>query len=217
MQIDVWSDVVCPFCYIGKAALDAAVAQTGARVTIVHRAFRLQPGEKPVPVSDMLARKYGLTGAAAQASQQRVTDMAARVGLEFHLDGTVIGDTIDAHRLLALAGEKGMQGILLERLYRAYFTERLPIFDRETLLSLGEAAGLARPDMEAALVSPAIEARVVADQQQAQGYGIGGVPFFAFDGRYAVSGAQPVEAFVQALQASGAVADGVACSVDGCA
>jgi len=216
MQIDVWSDVVCPFCYIGKAALDRAIAQTGAQVTVVHRAFRLQPGEKPVPVSDMLARKYGLTGAAAQASQQRVIDMAAQLGLEFHLDGTLIGDTVDAHKLLALAGEKGVQRPLLERLYSAYFTKRLPIFDRETLLSLGEESGLKRADMDAALASPAIEARVAADQQQAQGYGIRGVPFFVFDGKYAVSGAQPVEAFVQALQTSGAISDGAACDVNGC-
>jgi len=216
MRIDVWSDVVCPFCYIGKAALDQAVAQTGAKVEIVHRAFRLQPGEKPEPVSEMLARKYGLTGAAAEASQQRVTAIAAQVGLDFHLDGTMIGDTVDAHKLLALAGEKGVQAALLERLYRAYFTEGQPIFDRDTLLSLGEESGLVRADMDAALASPAVEAAVVADQQQAQGHGVRGVPFFVFDGRYAVSGAQPVETFVQALQASGAVTDGAACSVDGC-
>ena len=220
MRIEIWSDVVCPFCYIGKASLDQALAQSGVEAEIVHRAFRLQPGQSPVPVADMLAQKYGLTGAAAQASQKRVVDMAAAVGLDFHLDGTVIGDTVDAHKLLILAGDKGVQADLLDRLYRAYFSEGQAIFDRETLLALGEASGLARDDMTAALASTVLEGQVVADQQQAKAYGVQGVPFVVIDNKYAVSGAQPPEAFVQALAAAAAEAvqapAGEVCGIDGC-
>ena len=219
MKIEIWSDVVCPFCYIGKASLEQALAQSGTEAEIVHRAFRLQPGQALVPVADMLAQKYGLTGAAALASQQRVVDMAASFGLDFHLAGTVIGDTLEAHKLLILAGEKGVQQALLDRLYRAYFVETLPIFARDTLLALGEEAGLDRADMTAALASDALTTQVAADQQQANAHGVRGVPFAVIDGTYAVSGAQPPQAFLQAFaaaaQAAG-MAEGAACGVDGC-
>ena len=220
MKIEIWSDVVCPFCYIGKASLEQALAQSGAEAEVIHRSFRLQPGQTPVPVADMLAQKYGLTGAAAEASQKRVIDMAASFGLDFHLAGTVIGDTLDAHKLLVLAGEKGVQQDLLDRLYRAYFIETQPIFNRETLLSLGAESGLVRGDMEAALASDALAGQVVADQQQANAYGVRGVPFAVIDGKYAISGAQPPQAFLQAFDAAKKDAAealaGDVCGVDGC-
>ncbi len=220
MKIEVWSDVVCPFCYIGKASLEQALAESGAEAEVIHRSFRLQPGLAPMPVDEMLAQKYGLTGAAAEASQKRVTDMAASFGLDFHLAGTVIGDTLDAHKLLALASEKGVQQAVLDRLYRAYFIESRKIFDRETLLALAEEAGLKRNDMEAALASQTYEGQVVADQQQASAYGVRGVPFAVIDGKYAVSGAQPPQAFRQAFEAAAKDAAeapvGEVCTPDGC-
>jgi predicted DsbA family dithiol-disulfide isomerase len=144
--------------------------------------------------------------------------MAAQVGLDFHLDGTRIGDTFDAHRLLALAADKGVD--LLTPLYRAYFTDGVDIFDRDALLGLGEAAGLTRADMDAALRSDAIAARVSADETRARQIGVQGVPFFVIDERYGLSGAQPVAAFAEALRQIRAESPpdpaGAVCGPDGC-
>lgn len=221
MKIEIWSDVICPFCYIGKAQLEAALAEIGAEADIEHRAFRLSPDEAVAPVEAVLARKYGMAPAQVEASQRNVEAMAAQAGLEFHLGGTFSGDTTDAHKLLLLAADKGVQATLLDRLYRAYFTERHNIFDRDILLGFAEEAGLDRADAEAALDSFALEARVVADQRTAQGFGVNGVPFVVIDRKFGVSGAQGMPAFIQALQAAIAdapkpeIADGDACGVDG--
>lgn len=214
MRIEIWSDVVCPFCYIGKASLDAALKDTGIDADIVHRAFRLQPGSTPEPVEDMLARKYGLKGEAAQVQQKRVVDMAAQVGLDFHLDGTLIGDTRDAHALLALAADKGVD--LLTPLYRAYFTEGRNVFDRDVLLSIGEDSGLTPADMQAALTSTDVAARITADEQTARRNGVQGVPFFVIDGRLAVSGAQPPAVFADALRQAAPELTGPVCGPEGC-
>lgn len=221
MKIEIWSDVICPFCYIGKAQLEAALAQLGADAEIEHRAFRLSPGESVAPVEAVLARKYGRTPQQIQEMQRGVEAMAAQAGLEFHLGGTFSGDTTDAHKLLLLAADKGAQTALLNRLYRAYFTEQRNIFDRDTLLGFAEEAGLDRAEAESALESPVLAARVAADQRTAQGFGVNGVPFVVIDRKIGVSGAQGTPAFVQALQAAVADAprpvasDGDACGVDG--
>jgi predicted DsbA family dithiol-disulfide isomerase len=221
MRIDIWSDIVCPFCAIGKAALDQAVAQTGAKVEIVHHAFRLQPDAAPEPVETLLARKYGLRGAQADAQQKRVTAMAAQVGLDFQLSGTFIGDTRDAHVLLALAAEKGVQIQLLNNLYAAYFEKSKNIFERETLLVIGEESGLTRLDMATALTDSGLNAKVAQDEQLARANGVNGVPFFVFDERYALSGAQPVATFAAALRQiqaeTQAEPSGAVCGPDGCA
>jgi predicted DsbA family dithiol-disulfide isomerase len=222
MKIEIWSDVICPFCYIGKAQLEAALAQTGVEAEIEHRAFRLSPGEVVAPVEAVLARKYGMTPAQVEASQRNVEAMAAQAGLEFHLGGTFSGDTTAAHKLLLLAADKGVQAELLDRLYRAYFTERGNIFDIDKLLGFAVEAGLDRAEADAALDSFTLEARVAADQRTAQNFGVRGVPFVIIDRKIGVSGAQGTPAFIQALQA--AIADapgpetlgGDACDVNGC-
>lgn len=219
MNIDIWSDVVCPFCYIGKANLEAALAEAGVTADIHHKAFRLQPGQAPMRVDDMLAKKYGLTGANAEAQQKRVTDMAREAGLEFHLGGTFIGDTTDAHRLIKFAAAQGQEAAMLDRLYRAYFTERKDVLGRDSLLDLARDIGLDRDAAQAALESDAFAAEVLADQRFADSLQIRGVPFVVIDGKYAVSGAQPPAAFLQAIRAAApltAVAEGDACGIDGC-
>ncbi len=232
MKIDIWSDVICPFCYIGKANLEQALTQTlaqsGAEAEITHHAFRLMPDEPVVPVDQMLARKYGLTPAQVKSNQAQVEATAAQAGLEFHLTGTYGGDTTDAHRLIALAADKGLQATMVERLYRAYFTETQDIFDRNVLRTLGAETGLSDADMDVAFASVAIDANILADQKQAQMMDVRGVPFVVIDGKYAVSGAQPVQTFVQALQTAAAEAlksapvaspgtvDGQVCDIDGC-
>ncbi|MBW8879834.1 MAG: DsbA family oxidoreductase [Asticcacaulis sp.] len=219
MRIDIWSDVICPFCYIGKANLETALAEAGVQAELVHHAFRLMPGDAPYPVEQMFARRYGQGPAQAAQSLRNVEATAARSGLEFHLDGTLCGDTTDAHKLLALAADKGLQITVLERFYRAYFTENRNVFDREVLMDLGSEAGLDRDDMLAAFASPDLAARVEADQQQAQSLNVRGVPFFVIGNRIAVSGAQPPSAFSEALKfvaAADAPQEGQTCGPDSC-
>ncbi len=222
MKIEIWSDVICPFCYIGKANLEQALAQIGGEADIVHRAFRLSPGEPVIPTDQMLSRKYGLTTQQVTANQASLEARAAEAGLEFHLSGTLAGDTTDAHRLIALAAGKGKQAEAIEHLYRAYFTDGRNIFDRAVLHEIGAEIGLTATDIDAAFTSSEIDMQIALDQRQAQSIGVRGVPFVVVDGKYAVSGAQPVAAFVQTFQAAAAeaaknpVIAGDACGIDGC-
>ncbi len=222
MKIEIWSDVICPFCYIGKANLEQALAQVGGEADIIHRAFRLSPGQAVIPTDRMLQQKYGLNPQQVTANQAQVTATAAAAGLEFHLGGTLAGDTTDAHRLIALAAGKGRQAEAVTALYRAYFTDGRNIFDRAVLHEIGGQLGLTAADIDAAFTSSEIDMQIALDQRQAQQIGVRGVPFVVVDGKYAVSGAQPVAAFVQTLQAAAAeaaknpVIAGDACSIDGC-
>ncbi len=228
MNIEIWSDVICPFCYIGKTHLETALRALpdGTDVTVHHRAFRLMPGEAPYPVEQMFAKRYGQSPAQAQASLRNVEGMAAQAGLEFHLTGTWAGDTADAHVLLAQAADKGVEADLLNRLYRAYFTEGRSVFDRQSLMALGEEVGLVPDEMQAALESPERRAQVTADQRRAEMMRVRGVPFVLIDGQFAVSGAQPPQAFLQALEAALKATPVIAeaqtseesiCGPDGCA
>ncbi|MDV6332222.1 DsbA family oxidoreductase [Asticcacaulis sp. 201] len=223
MKIEIWSDVICPFCYIGKAELETALAQWGGEAEISHRAFRLSPGEAPTPVEQMLGRKYGLTPDQVKANLANVEAHAARAGLEFHLAGTIAGDTTDAHRLIALAATHSRQADAVAALYRAYFTDGRNILDRAVLYQIGAEIGLEAADIDAAFTSSDIDMSIALDQRQAQAYGVRGVPFVVVDGKFAVSGAQPVQAFLQTLQAAAAeaektavIGEGEVCGVDGC-
>jgi predicted DsbA family dithiol-disulfide isomerase len=222
MHIEIWSDVICPFCYIGKTQLEAALKETGVTAHVEHRAFRLMPGDAVTPVEEMFAKKYGQTPQQAEASMRNVEATAANEGLEFHIAGTLTGDTLDAHKLLILAGDKGVQPQVLNRLYRAYFTETRNVFNRESLLDLAAEAGLDRAEAEHALDSAELAARVAADQRTAQTFGVRGVPFVVIDRKFAVSGAQGKANFIKALQAAIAETpvvvdnDGAACDINGC-
>jgi predicted DsbA family dithiol-disulfide isomerase len=222
MHIEIWSDVICPFCYIGKTQLEAALKETGAEARIEHRAFRLMPGDAVAPVEEMFAKKYGQSPQQAEASMRNVEATAASEGLEFHIAGTLTGDTLDAHKLLILAGDKGVQPQVLNRLYRAYFTETRNVFDRGALLDLAVEAGLDRGEAADALDSAELAARVAADQRKARNFGVRGVPFVVIDRKFAVSGAQGKANFVKALQAAIAETpvvvgdDGAACGINGC-
>lgn len=222
MHIEIWSDVICPFCYIGKTQLDAALKDIGVTAKIEHRAFRLMPGDAVAPVEEMFAKKYGQSPQQAQATMRNVEATAANEGLEFHIAGTLTGDTLDAHKLLLLAGDKGVQPQVLNRLYRAYFTEARNVFNRDALLDLAVDAGLDRTEAGQALDSAELAARVAADQRTAQTFGVRGVPFVVIDRKFAVSGAQGKANFVKALQAAIAETpavvegDGAACDINGC-
>lgn len=207
MEIEVWSDVVCPWCYIGRRRLQQALAQRGdlGDVTIRHRAFQLQPDApkgEAVPTAEHLAAKYGVSPQEAQAMQDNVTAVARSVGLEYHLDQTLSGNTEDAHRLLLWAGDTGGQDELLERMYAAYFTEGRSLFGREELLEVVTEAGLDAAAAAVVLDSDQYRDSVGSDAALAGELGANGVPFFVFDMRYGIAGAQPLEVFTRTLDAA---------------
>lgn len=205
MLIEIWSDVVCPWCYIGKRRFEAALAQFAHRdaVAVVWRSFELDPQAPRVvegSLNEMLAGKLGVSTAEAAEMNQRVTGLAAAEGLEYRLDRARPGNSFDAHRLIHLAAAHGRQADAKERLLRAYFTEGLPIGDHDTLAALGAELGLPGDEVRAMLAGDAYAADVRADERRAAGFGIGGVPFFVFGERYGISGAQPAALFLDGLR-----------------
>jgi predicted DsbA family dithiol-disulfide isomerase len=204
MQIDIWSDIVCPWCYVGKRRFESALAafDRSGQVTVSHRSFQLDPASPRGQTTDrrqMLHRKYGWSDAQASEMDARMVHLAAIEGLDYHLDGGVTGNTLDAHQIVHLARARGRQEAAIERLYRAHFTEQRSIFDRDSLVALAADAGLDADEARRVLQEDAYAAAVAADVDEARRLGITGVPFFVLDGKYGVSGAQPVDTFLAAL------------------
>ncbi len=205
MNVEIWSDVVCPWCYLGMRRFERAAAAFGraGEVTVTYRSFELDPGapaQRTGTHAEHLARKYGMTIEQAEESGRQMTQRAAAEGLEFRFDLMRGGSTFDAHRLLHLARDHGLQPQLKERLMRATFTEGSPVSDRDSLVRLATEAGLPAAKAAAVLDGDAYAEAVRADEQQAARYGITGVPFFVADGKFAVGGAQPPEVLLQLLQ-----------------
>ncbi|MGU7782402.1 DsbA family oxidoreductase [Burkholderia sp. PU8-34] len=226
LTVEIWSDLICPWCWIGKRRFDEALAAFAHadRVDVVLRAYRLMPGQPVEPVEAMLGSKYRLAPAQVDQMLRQVTDAAASVGLHYDLPGTLVGDTLDGHRLVKFAETTGRAHALTERLYRAYFSEHGSLFDHGALADFAVDAGLERAAAEAVLRSDAYRDDVEADIERAAQIGGRGVPLFVFGSRYAVSGAQPADVFAQALEQAwqdGVVAiggdDAAACGPDGCA
>ncbi|MFM9367150.1 DsbA family oxidoreductase [Streptomyces sp. Da 82-17] len=230
MRVEIWSDIACPWCYIGKARFEQGLAAFAHRddVEVVHRSFELDPNRAKgdtAPVLDMLARKYGRTLDEARAMEQHVAENAHAEGLGYRTEGRDHGNTFDIHRLLHLAKARGRQDELLTLAYRANFAEERSVYDPEVLLALAVEAGLDEAEAKAVLADESAYADAVrADEREAAELGATGVPFFVLDRRYGVSGGQPAEVFTQALeQAWGdraplTVVDSgaAACGPDGC-
>ena len=198
MKVEIWSDVVCPWCYIGKRRFERALESFEHRdeVEVRWRSFELDPGapqESTGDPVDRLAGKYGMSREAALAAHARVTGLAEQEGLTYHLDRARHGNTRDAHRLLHLAAERGVQAALKERLMAAYFTDGQAIGDPDTLAAIASASGLDEAEARGVLNGDAYADAVTADEREAAELGISGVPFFVIDRRYGVSGAQPAE------------------------
>ena len=208
MLIEIWSDVVCPFCYIGKRRLEAALADFAHRdeVEVVYRSFELDPSAPEVgteSIGEALARKYGGGPEQAATMMDRVATMAGEVGLTFDYAHATHTRTLEAHRLLHLALDHGgpeLQRTLVEALMVAYFTQGRSMGDRGVLREVAVGAGLPADRVAGVLASEEYAEPVAADIEQARAYGISGVPFFVLDRRLGVSGAQPQEVFAQALQ-----------------
>jgi predicted DsbA family dithiol-disulfide isomerase len=200
LTVEIWSDVVCPWCYIGKRRFEAAIRQFDGEVKTVWRSFQLDPEaprEREHSAGEHLAAKYGMSIEQAEASHAQMTELAAQEGLEYHFERARGGNSFDAHRLIHLAAADGKQEEATERVFRAYFTEGVPIGDREALIELAAEMDI---DAREALDGDAYADAVRADEELAHRIGIRGVPFFVLDRRYGLSGAQPAEIIVQALE-----------------
>ncbi len=205
MQVEIWSDVVCPWCYLGKKRFERALASFEHRdeVQVVYRSFELDPAAQPgvtMPTVERLAQKYAMSPAQADQAQRQMEQRAAADGLTFRLAGLRSGSTRDAHRLLQLAKDAGLQGPLMERLHRAYFTEQESVFDHDSLTRLAVEAGLDRDDVAAVLASDRYADHVDTDEQMAHTLGTTGVPLFVVDRKYGISGAQPEQVIASVLE-----------------
>ena len=205
MHIDIWSDLVCPWCYLGKRRLEKALASFEGRgdVTIAHRSFQLDPTRPKGETTSrrtMLMAKYRLTEDRVREMDHNMETMAAAEGLEYHLtEKGQSGNTLDAHRLVHLAASHDREDQMLERLYKAYFTEQRSVFDVESLVSLAVEEGLDATEVREALESDRYLDAIRRDLEEARMLGVTGVPFFVIDGRYGISGAQATEVFTRAL------------------
>ena len=205
MKVEIWSDIVCPWCYIGKRRLEAALEEFehADQVEITWRSFELDPSAPAELEEDLvghLAQKYGQPRARAQAMIDQMTKAGADEGIEFRFDQARSGNTFLAHRLLRWASAEGQGGEFKERLMRAYFTEGVLPSDQEALVELAVEVGLNADRALAALADEATAEAVRADERAAREIGVRGVPFFVFDGAMAVSGAQPPEALLEVLE-----------------
>jgi predicted DsbA family dithiol-disulfide isomerase len=205
MQVEVWSDIVCPWCYLGRRNLDRAIASLpfGDEVEVTLRSFELDPTaaqDTTSPTVDLLASKYGMTRDGAEQAQRQMEQRAAQSGLSFRMSALRSGNTRAAHRLLHLAKERGLQPDLAEALHRAYFTEQRDIFDRTSLRAIATEAGLDDREVAGVLDGDRYDDAVAADEALARSFGANGVPFFVIDRRYGVEGAQPAEVLAEVLQ-----------------
>ncbi|OIN58481.1 DsbA family oxidoreductase [Arsenicibacter rosenii] len=205
MEVEIWSDVMCPFCYIGKRKFEQALSQFPQRdqVKITWKSFLLNPDMQTDPdktIHEYLAENKGWSVDQAKAIGAQVTEMAREVGLTYDFDRAVVANAINAHRVIQLAKTNGLGDAIEERLFRAYFTEGRNIDDFDTLIELATEIGLAKDDVEAVLTSDRFMEEVQREVYEAQQVGARGVPFFVLNRRYAVSGAQQTPTFLNALQ-----------------
>ena len=204
MKVEIWSDVVCPFCYIGKRKFEKALESFDAKekVEIEWKSFQLDPAMRFVPgqtVHEYLGRRKGVSEAQGKQMNDSMAAMAKEVGLEYNFDIAVISNTTNAHQVLHLAKKHRLQNEMKERLFKAYYTEGRNIGDLDTLVELGAEVGIPSTEIKDILTNNLFLTEVKHDQEEAAQVGVRGVPFFVFNNKYAVSGAQPTELFQQVL------------------
>ena len=228
MDVEIWSDIACPWCYVGKRRFEAALERFEHRdqVTVTWRSFELDPSapvEREGSGAEHLAAKYGTSLEQAQGMERKMTDTAAEEGLEFRFDRLRMGNTFDAHRVLHLAHEHGVQDAAKERFMRAYLTEGASMGDHATLRRLAGDVGLPEDEVIDVLASDRFADAVRADEQLAHGFGASAVPFFVVDRAVGATGAHPADELLQLLQQGWeakpripVIAGGEACGPDGC-
>jgi len=230
LRIDVWSDIACPWCYVGKRRLERALKEFphADDVSVVWHAFELDPGapkerDPSISHAERIAKKYGLSVEQARQNSERLRQIAQGEGLAFDFEHIRSGNTFDAHRLIQLARARGLQGEAEERFFKAYLEEGALMSDHGTLASLAADAGLDEGEVADVLASDQFAKEVRADEARAHELGISGVPCFVLDGRFAVSGAQSPQVLLSALHQAWAersqvteLAEGAVCGPDGC-
>ena len=202
MKVQIWSDFVCPFCYIGERHLEAAIKEVDPTIEIEYMSYELDPNYVDTPgatMIEMLATKYGMSLDEAKANSDRVTAMAKEAGLTYNLDIAQQCNTFKAHKVFQFAKTKNLGGEMAEVLMKSYFTDGLYINSEDTLVELAATVGLAEDDVRFVLANDDFGLKVRQDQQQAATIGVKGVPHFVIDDQVFLSGAQPVETFKQAL------------------
>jgi predicted DsbA family dithiol-disulfide isomerase len=204
MKIEIWSDVMCPFCYIGKRHLESALAALPFKneINIDWKSYQLNPEYKNVDgesLYDYLSRSKGISVAQAKQMTTQVSSMADNVGLKIDFENNIPANSFNAHRLIHFAASKGKQDLAEESLFKAHFTDNKDIDNLDVLLDVAAELGLQKSEAKVALESNAFEEEVRYDIYESQQLGVRGVPFFVMDRKYALSGAQPVEAFKQAI------------------
>jgi predicted DsbA family dithiol-disulfide isomerase len=209
MVIEIWSDVMCPFCYIGKRRLENAMAKFSKRdeVEITWKSFQLNPDLETDPsknVHQFLAERKRISLEKAKEMNAYVTEMAASAGLKYNFDNAIVANSFDAHRLSHLAKKHGLQNEMEERLFAAYFTEGKNTADHHTLISLGSEIGLDAIEIKKVLDSDELSEEVRTDIYEAHQIGVTGVPFFVFNNKYAISGAQETDLFLEVLNKAAA-------------
>lgn len=205
MKVEVWSDFVCPFCYIGKRRLEQAMEnfEHKDKIVVEYKSYQLDPNTKHIPGKDFyetFSELKGMPLAQVKAMNQQVGEQAKTVGLDYHFDTMQYANTFDAHRVAKYAEEKGKGNELTERFLYAYFTESKLLSDHETLITLAAEVGLDKEEVKETLETNHYTKAVREDIAIARQIGVQGVPFFVFNEKYAVSGAQPEEVFTQVLE-----------------
>ncbi len=203
--VEIWSDVICPFCYIGKRKFEAALQgfEQKDAVQVTWRSFQLDPAVRFKPgqtLYEYLAERKGVTVEASRRMHERLTAAAEEVGLRYNFDMAIVANSFDAHRLTHLARERGAQDTMEERLFAAYFSEGRNIGDHDTLAGLGAEAGLDPAAVQQMLAGTRFAGEVRKEAREAESLGADGVPFFVFNRVFAVSGAQPSALFLEALE-----------------
>lgn len=207
IDVEVWSDIACPWCYLGKSRLEKAIAESGLDVRVRYRSFQLDPSiprGQHTPHAEALSKKFGAPAEQIEQMNQRLVDLGTEEGLEYRFDLYIQANTRDAHRLLHFAHERGAGAELKDRLMRAQFAEGALVDDVDTLVALAAEVGLDADEAREVLTTTAYDADVQADIDEAASLGARGVPFFVFDRTFAVSGAQPLEVFKEALRRASA-------------
>ena len=205
MTIEIWSDIACPFCYIGKRQLESALAvyPDKDKVTIIWKSFQLDPTLVSDPSINLLASlmdKKGWSKEQAEQAMGHVIRMAKDFHLKYDFEKVVVANTLDAHRLLHFAKKEGKQSEVKELLMQAYFMQGKNIADKPTLIEIGKQAGLPDIQLDIALYTDQYREEVIYDIQKARKLGINGVPFFVFDQKYGLSGAQGVDAILEVME-----------------
>ncbi|OXA99191.1 DsbA family oxidoreductase [Flavobacterium pectinovorum] len=205
MKIEIWSDIMCPFCYIGKRQLETALAEfPNGEFEIEWKSFQLDPTVTPQSGKDVytfLAERKGISVEQSIEMHKGVVERAKSVGLDYHFDKAIISNSLTAHRIIHLAKTKKLGDEMEEIFFKAYFTDGKDLNDAQTLVELGSKAGLDSKEVQEIIENENLYLNdVKSDIREAQEIGVQGVPFFVFDRKYAVSGAQPVEAFVNTIR-----------------